>query len=211
MQFTDEIYELGKDNNLNKTNGNSLDFIQIFNVENDDETVIDMYIIELEKYIRQLEIRANATQDIYDKLVNDCINLIKRGLMIDVNSCNYHFDKEVGYTIINPIPLQNNNEFYDCLPHYIALIIFGYGRPKLYQNEKFLNYMSREYHDRLFKATNKIIRKYKKALSKYGYSNLSIKKALYIINDNLYVDNITIVDNKEIINFIHNNSKILKK
>lgn len=193
--------------------GNSFDSVSDFEIINDKliNKAVTKYIQELDRYISELERRANADQIIYDKLVNDFIEIFKCNLSVDPRPNNFFFDKEIGYTIINLIPIDNK-ETPEDLPQYLIHAIFGYGRPKLFKDQKLLNYMCREYHDKLFKFTNKIIRKYKCALLKCGYLESSIKKCLYLINDYLCLDNIMIVENNEIINYIlSKKEKILKK
>ena len=96
--------------------------------EYDLNKITDDYLKQNENYLKELEIRANANQDVYNKLVSDCLSLNDYNLTIDPKPLNFFYDKEKGYTIIDVIPSDKKEMDNEFFPSYIFTIIYGYGK-----------------------------------------------------------------------------------
>lgn len=189
-----------------RAKGSSFSSKKIFwintNEKTDFEEVSIKYMKCLENYIKELENRTEANQTIYDKFLNDYLSFSEVGLLPDPNPTNFFFSQEIGYTIIDPIPGKITERFYTFLASYLFIDVFGHGRPIIFINDNLLNCMSQNAHDRLFKATNKLIGKITYSLRKIDYPNNCIKIAENMINNNLCLDNIKIVNQLDLTDYI---------
>lgn len=146
----------------------------------DFNEVACMYLKMLKDYIEELELRAASSQDIYDKLVNDCLSIQIAGLQIDPKPLNFFFDSKVGYTIIDVIGGDNksNNRMSEYFPQHMMSIVFGYGKPSMSVEFKDLSVMPPEMADRLVTAGKTLEAKIAVSLRKYGFSDEEIALAI---------------------------------
>ena len=157
-----------------------------------DKVAID-YLNMIENYISELEKRAMASQEVYDKLVSDCLRLPEYGLMIDPKPLNFFFDTVKGYTIIDVIPSDarvgvnlKENEYF---PSYIYSIVFAYGNPLLcIVDYSYFDCLPVEYKKRLADAKDILNKKIQNALRKNGISEKIINQTLEMVSFKL-VDN----------------------
>ena len=135
-----------------------------------DKLTLDYLKLVLE-YIEELERRLEAPQEIFDKLVSDCLDLEDFGLTIDPKPLNFFYHPEHGFTIIDVIGLKDNEKRLsenDYFPTYIYGIVLGYGPSTLsIGNEKYSG-LPKEYQTRMFNALNGLEIKIKTALFNNG-------------------------------------------
>ena len=138
----------------------------------DFNDVIQSYLKLMISYVEELELRANASQEVYDKLLLDCQSISQNGLSIDPKPLNFFFDSNNGYTIIDVIPVSEgsndlNRKFF---PSYMFSMIFGYGKPSLYVDFTNVGRMPEELKQRLLNAGEILEAKIVASLRKYGFS-----------------------------------------
>lgn len=99
----------------------------------DFNDVIQNYLKLMISYVEELELRAKASQEVYDKLLSDCQLIVKAGLDVDPKPFNFFFDSNIGYTIIDvtDAPEKNNELSQKYFPSYMFSMVFGYGKPSL--------------------------------------------------------------------------------
>ena len=157
---------------------------------------IDKYLKLINEYIQELEKRANANQDVYDKLVRDCLELTNFELEIDPTPSNYYFDENVGFTITNVVPKMNNIDLKTSksFVNYIYFIVYGYGAPVIYIDKIFYKKIPQDYLYRLLKCYEEIDEKLTKALKKYGFYKYFIDSIFGELNSKYHR---TILDSAE--------------
>lgn len=163
------IEERAKGSNLNVRG-----LILRTNQKYDLKTTISLYLEKVEIYLEELEKRAAAPQEVYNKFLSDFINLHKFGLKPDPNSLNYFFDSEVGYTIIDPYPNESNILNEKDLFRYIINDIYGVSRPAILIKKDKLEgfyYLPEQLKTRLDSASSLLNRKISKAFSQAAYSD----------------------------------------
>lgn len=166
-----------------RAKGNSLDSGSVYlrvRQDYDFNEVVSRYLQLTINYIEELELRANASQEMYDKLVMDCLDIQKSGLTIDPKPLNFFFDKDCGYTVIDVIP--NNPRFMDSFylnfPQYLLGIVFGYGRPVISIDCEDCSVLSQELQERINKAGRTLEAKIVSSLRKYGFYEDNIIEAV---------------------------------
>lgn len=163
------IEERAKGNNLNIRG-----IILRDNQEYDFRTIIGIYLEKVENYLEELEKRAFAPQEFYNKFLEDFINLYQFGLKPDPNSLNYFFDPTIGYTIIDPYPNESKMFNDKELFKYIINDIYGVSRPSILikkdQIEGFY-YLTEDLKARLDSASALLNRKIYQAFKKFDYSD----------------------------------------
>lgn len=140
----------------------------------DFETVINEYLENVSKYLDELEKRANASQEMYDKFLNDFIEIHSFGLKPDPNSLNYLFDENNGFSIIDPY-MNDLKEFTDRdLFKHIINDIYGASRPTIIikkDKPEGFYYLPEIYKSRLDKYSAIINKKIFHAFKQKGYSD----------------------------------------
>ena len=148
----------------------------------DDEYEIDLvanqYKAKIEKYLDELEKRANANQEIYDKLVNDYMELNKYNLTPDPKPLNFFFDENTGFTIIDLLPTKELEVSKNMLPMYMYLILFGYGLPKISICDTTEKNIPVYYKNRLDKCILQINKKIFCTLNKVGVNKDIIQETM---------------------------------
>lgn len=124
-------------------------------------------------YIEELERRAEASQEVFDKLVRDCLALTDYDLMIDPKPLNFFFHPEHGFTIIDVIkkPEAQNKVIDEYMGSYMYSIVMGYGQPNMYVDNVKFNGLPKEYQDRLYAAYRVLNNKIITALRNNGFSD----------------------------------------
>lgn len=148
------------------------------NNEYDLDRVIDEYLKQNEEYLSKLEVRANANQEIYDKLVQDCLSLDEYNLTVDPKPLNFFFDKEKGYTIIDVIPSYQKERDNEYFSKYIFNVVFGYSKPFIYIDYPGINSLPSEMHQRYDKCIENLNIKIVRALKNNNINEEFIKRAL---------------------------------
>lgn len=161
-----------------RAQGNTLEYgtINISTTEdcNIDEIGFD-YLSKVKFYIEELERRAVAPQEMYDKLVGDCLAVEDYDLMIDPRPTNFFFDSERGFTIIDV--LSNNNgtkTASDKLVQLVFGIVYGYGSYDLMINNNSFEVLPQDYLTRLVAVYKKIDKKILEALVRFYYDEEDI-------------------------------------
>lgn len=135
--------------------------------------VIFEYLEKVQKYLIELEKRANASQEIYDKFLKDFISLYDFGLKPDPNSLNYLFDPENGFTIIDPYINNLNGLNEKKLFSFIINDIYGVSRPSILIKKEQIEgfyYLTENLKNKLEECSGKINKKICLAFKKQGYS-----------------------------------------
>ncbi len=127
------------------------------------------YISYLDEYINEISLRAEASVQMYIKLVQDYLAIVSTGLQIDPKPLNFFFDKEEGFTFID-INGGGKDDLEKYLPRYILGCTLSYGLPSLSIDYKPYNYIDEERMAKLKEALSKIISKIAVALMSKGYS-----------------------------------------
>ena len=162
------------------------------NQEYNLKSIISLYLEKVEAYLEEIEKRASASQEIYNKFLSDFINLHKFGLKPDPNSLNYFFDSKIGYTIIDPYPNESNIINEKELFKYIMNDIYGVGRPTILIKKDKLEgfyYLPEQLKTRLDSASTLLNKKISKAFRQAGYSenyilnNLELNKQRFRTED----------------------------
>lgn len=151
------------------------------NSDYDFKKIINEYLERMDFYLNELEKRANASQQIYNKFLNDFTSLYKFGLRPDPNSLNYLFDEDIGFTIIDPYYDENNIINKNNLFKYLINDIYGVSRPTIIikkETVKVFYYLPEYYKKRLKKYSNIINKKLFLAFKTFGYSEEYILKEL---------------------------------
>lgn len=166
-----------------RAKGNSLTSDSVYlrtSKDYDFNEVVSKYLKLTINYIEELESRANAPQEMYDKLVMDCLDIQKSGLTIDPKPLNFFFDKDCGYTIIDVIPNSPNfmDSFYLNFSQYVLGIVFGYGRPVISIDCEECSVLSQELQERINKAGRTLEAKIVSSLRKYGFDEIIIIEAI---------------------------------
>lgn len=145
-----------------------------------DSSVVYKYIKSLESYLEELERRATAPQEVYDKLIKDCLDIEKYDLTIDPKPLNFFFDPSVGYTIIDVIDGKNGrqNEITPYFSQYIFAIVYGYGRPYICIDLKSVDEMPIDLMKRYEEAYKLLDGKIVRALRKFKIDEEHIKLAI---------------------------------
>lgn len=166
-----------------RAKGKSLDSHSVYLLPKKDydfNSVVTQYLKMVIEYIEEIELRAQASQEVYDKLVSDCNSVGDLGLMIDPKPLNFFFDKDAGYTIIDVIMGNPKSEeaYFNFLPQYIFGIVFGYGKPSMSIDCDDCSILPKEYSDRLASASEILEAKIVSALRKYGFDDVKIAEAV---------------------------------
>lgn len=136
--------------------------------------IITTYLEKVTNYLTELKRRAEASQEIYDKFLNDYINIHKYGLRPDPNSLNFLFDEKIGYTIIDPYINDEKTIDEKNLFRYIVNDIYGVSCPKiLIKKDKIIkgfSYLTPELKNKLTNYSDEINRKISKAFKNKGFS-----------------------------------------
>ena len=156
-----------------RAQGNTLEYGTI-NISTSEyyniEEISTDYLSKVRFYIEELERRAVAPQEMYDKLVGDCLSLEDYDLMIDPRPINFFFDSERGFTIIDV--LSNNNgtkTVADKLVQLVFGIVYGYGSYDLMINNVSFEVLPQDYITRLAAVYRKIDKKVTEALVRFYY------------------------------------------
>ena len=155
----------------------------------DFNKIINDYLNQNETYLSELEERSNANQEIYDKLVNDCLKLNDFKLTIDPKPLNFFFDKDKGYNIIDVIPSDDNEITNEFFPKYIFNIVYGYARPSIIVNSSSIYSLPSEMHNRYKECMDKLNAKIVKALRNNNINEEFIKKSLLENSKRIVFDN----------------------
>ena len=134
------------------------------------------YINTCEEYITDLEKRASADQNIFDKLVSDYVGLFKFGLNPDPKPTNFFFDEKEGFTIIDVIDVENKSNEY--LSRYLLGAVFGYGIPVSYSLGDTSGVLTESWYERYNKASEEIFKKVITSIKKLGLEDEYTKKDL---------------------------------
>ena len=193
-----------------KAPGNNIDYksenISLKSVNIDFEEISAEYIQGLDDYINEISLRANSSQDIYDKLVSDYLTITKSGLSIDPKPLNFYFDKDKGFTFID-INDKGNDDVKTYLPRYILGAVLSYGFPYLSIDYKCTMYIDEERMNIIKDILNTIITKVSISLMPYGYTKEQvINAASNWINQLKYfskIDDINDLGNILSIDFAH--------
>ena len=151
-----------------RAKGNSFYFKQFYLNEDEKKEIIEEYMNSIKYYIEELEKRSEADISVYDKLIEDVTNLSKYGLEVDPKPLNFFFDEDLGYTIIDVIPMTRlgKNEFF---PQYIKAVVFGYGISHLYLDNNDISMMPQGLYERYSKAKKILVAKVETSLLKHGF------------------------------------------
>lgn len=142
-----------------------------------------LYLKSVQNYIEELTNRAMASQDVYDKFVDDYISLKKYNLNPDPKPLNFFFSKDNGFTIIDVIDQTDNELTY--VPRYIFMGVIGYGLPKIYNhNWDNISFLPESLCNSYIKAQEAIQNKVIKALKNKNIDEEFIKNGLYYIKVN---------------------------
>lgn len=165
-----------------RAKGNSLNSNSIYlrvNNDYDFNGVISDYLRMVLEYIEELELRAEASLDVYTKFIKDCNSVAETGLMIDPKPLNFFFDKDLGYTIIDVIEGNDSSleHYVKYFPQSMFIMVFGYGKPKMYIDFKDVSVLPQDMLERLNKAGRKLEAKIVAALRKFNFSEEAIKEA----------------------------------
>lgn len=154
--------------------------------------IISLYLEKVETYLEEIEKRASASQEIYNKFLSDFINLHKFGLKPDPNSLNYFFDSKIGYTIIDPYPNEKDIINEKELFKYIINDIYGVGRPTILIKKDKLEgfyYLPENLKKRLDNASTLLNKKISQAFRQAGFkedyilTNLELNKHRFKTED----------------------------
>ena len=124
------------------------------NSDYDFKKIINEYLERMDFYLNELEKRANASQQIYNKFLNDFTSLYKFGLRPDPNSLNYLFDEDIGFTIIDPYYDEDNIINKNNLFKYLINDIYGVSRPTIIikkETVKVFYYLPEYYNPKSYK------------------------------------------------------------
>ena len=102
------------------------------NDSDDFEKVIEEYLGRVAKYLQALEKRAEADQEMYDQFVDDFFSLYDFGLRPDPNSLNYLFDRQSGFSIIDPYYNDFVRADGELVFRYIMNAVYGVSRPVIW-------------------------------------------------------------------------------
>lgn len=97
----------------------------------DFSQVITTYLNKVEQYLEELKRRSLASQETYDKFLDDFMRLHEFGLRPDPNSLNYLFDSTYGFTIIDPYFMECNQMVEKDLFRFIMNDVYGVSRPSI--------------------------------------------------------------------------------
>jgi len=139
----------------------------------DFKEVITEYLEKVNQYVNELEKRAKADLKIYEKFLEDFINIHNFGLKADPNSLNCLFDQEEGFTIIDPYYSDSNNLNKKELFSYIMNAVYGVGRPIILikkDNLEGFYYLPENLKKHLDSCSKQINTKVALAFKKYGFS-----------------------------------------
>lgn len=141
-----------------RAKGNSFENKNMYisvHAEYDYSKLVLDYLKAFLKYIEECERRAAAPQEMFDKIVKDCIDLQRYGLTIDPKPLNFFFHPTHGFTIIDVVSANNDMkpiEGHEYFPTYIYSIVLGYGEPTLYVGKTRYNGLPKTYQERLYNA-----------------------------------------------------------
>ena len=158
-----------------KARGRNLEaknFFLNYNEEIDFEKVALDYIKSFDDYLNEVELRANAPQEYYDKFASDYIRIFDNGLVIDPKPLNFYFSKEKGFTFIDIN--GGGKDDLEFFPRYILGASLGYGVPSLSIGTNTCNYIDNERLSRLKESYAQIINNVATSLSKFGYTKDSV-------------------------------------
>jgi len=179
------------------------------NKEYNYEEVARKYLYDLTSYIEKLEYFALGTQEMYDKFVSDYVNFSKYNIVIDPKPTNFFFDKDIGFTIIDPIPKHNGyKDDIEYFPSYIAGAVFGYGCPYV-SAEKSRRFITMDLLIRLNNATMNIVNKLTTALRKNNLNEEDIQKGIQRFTGRIGYNTevIDINDLSDCIKYLHTNEQ----
>jgi hypothetical protein len=148
------------------------------NEEYNYDEVANDYLKRLTEYVELLEYRDNSTQEVYDKFVNDVYDLRKYNITIDPKPLNFFYSKEDGYTLIDPIPWNNQGESdLNYFPSYILTAIFGYGCPYISAVDS-KRLITQDLYVRFQRAQSSLVNKVVIALKKRNVPDEDIQNAI---------------------------------
>lgn len=162
--------------------GNTLEYESInlsFAKEYDFKKLSETYLNKNLCYIEELEKRAEAPQEMYNKLVGDCMSLDTFGLAVDPRPLNFFFDSKVGFTIIDV--LKDNRiarNMADKMIDSMLGIVYGYGCYDIVIDGNSFSYLPTDYIKRLVEAYRRIDIKIIAALRRFGFEDEDISAAL---------------------------------
>lgn len=139
----------------------------------DFREIIAEYLEKVNEYLNELEKRATADPKIYEKFLEDFINIHNFGLRADPNSLNYLFDSEKGFTIIDPYYSTRNCLNEKELFSYIMNAVYGVGRPLILIKKDILEgfyYLPEDLKKRLDSCSKQMNAKVALAFQKLGFS-----------------------------------------
>ena len=137
------------------------------------EQISAEYIYALKDYINEINLRASAPQEVYDKFVEDFLYITSEGFQIDPKPLNFFFDPKEGFTFIDIN--ANGPTDLSYLPKYILGGILGYGLPSLRINWERRCYITPSMYNIIETAMKQIIEKVSNSLVKKGYSKEKIE------------------------------------
>lgn len=162
--------------------GNTLEY-GIMNIDTDKQQDLESigkdYLSKVKHYVEELERRAVAPQEMYDKLVGDCLSVEEFDLMIDPRPLNFFFDSEKGFTIIDLITNNNGTKTArDRMVQLVFGIVYGYGSYDLMIDGISFEILPKEYLVSLVASYRKIDDKIVKALLRFRYIKDDITSTL---------------------------------
>ena len=179
------------------TNLNSKDiYISLKQDNTDFNKISNEYLEALDFYINELENRASAKDDFYDKFLSDYMIINNKGLQVDPKPLNFYFERITGFIFIDINGKGNNDLQY--LPRYFLGAILGYGLPYLTIHNTCCMYIDNNRLNRLKKAYESIIAKTIISLEKYGYQKDNIIKDA--INWTNQINRLKVVDTLDDLN-----------
>ncbi len=198
-----------------RAKGKSLDSDSVYlrtNKDYDFNKVICKYLGLITDYVEELELRASASQEMYDKLVIDCQSIQNSGLEIDPKPLNFFFDKNQGFIIIDVV--QNDyssmENYLNYFPQYMFGIVFGFGKPSMSIDFKDFSILSQDMIERLNKAGKILEAKIVLALRKYGFSEEKIQEA--VLNNRFrYLNKLNAVEVEDMEDYIAQNFMKIKE
>lgn len=161
------------------------------NITSDE--IMKNYTEFFQNYLNELKIRAEADQEIYDKLFSDIIEMNKENLTVDTCSLgNLFFDKDIGFSIIDAYP----GDKIPNIKNLFWLVVGNIPSIGCKENSQWVSScIPYSCYNEFIEIYNKITNKFTKALDKIKYNyNLSD----FIISYNvLTIDTIAELVNKE--------------
>lgn len=122
---------------------------------------VDDFLSFEEAFVSELERRASASTEVYDKLVSDYKKLNDYGIIPDPKPTSFFFSEKIGYTITDVITKTRKNEE-PYMPGHIFNVVFGSGIPYIndshYKKNDILTFELKERYEKAYDIlTAKII------------------------------------------------------